>query len=321
MSDVVRAAAASEPPVPERPTLYFVGVTTGGSSIMTLFPRWSEALGLGAVIRGYDAPIGAPAETYTRIVDHIARREHARGALVTTHKIDLYRAASDRFDELDRHARTCREISCISKRDGRLIGHAKDPVTSGLALAAFLPENHFGDRDADVLLFGAGGAALAISVHLAGLPRTRRPRRITFVDRDERRLAHVRALHAELASGIDLSFVVNDDPHDNDARMEALPDGSLVVNATGMGKDLPGSPISDAGVFPRDGYAWELNYRGALDFLVQARRQRDARGLHVEDGWVYFLHGWTQVIAEVFDRPMDEATFERLATLAAQTRT
>ena len=26
-----------------------------------------------------------------------------------------------------------------------------------------------------------------------------------------------------------------------------------------------------------------------------------ARALTVHDGWVYFIHGWTRVIAEVFD--------------------
>lgn len=31
----------------QRPTLYFIGVTTGRSSIRTVFPRWAHALGLG----------------------------------------------------------------------------------------------------------------------------------------------------------------------------------------------------------------------------------------------------------------------------------
>ena len=54
-------------------------------------------------------------------------------------------------------------------------------------------------------------------------------------------------------------------------------------------------------VFPEGGVAWELNYRGDLVFLDQARRQQAARAAsQVEDGWTYFLHGWTQVIAEVF---------------------
>ena len=30
-------------------------------------------------------------------------------------------------------------MSCISKRNGRLRGYAKDPITSGLSLEAFLP--------------------------------------------------------------------------------------------------------------------------------------------------------------------------------------
>ena len=34
-----------------QPTFYFIGVTTGSSSIMRVFPKWADALGLkGAVI-------------------------------------------------------------------------------------------------------------------------------------------------------------------------------------------------------------------------------------------------------------------------------
>ncbi|KEP73786.1 hypothetical protein HR12_37330 [Microbacterium sp. SUBG005] len=51
-------------------------------------------------------------------------------------------------------------------------------------------------------------------------------------------------------------------------------------------------------MFPQNGVAWDLNYRGDLVFLDQARAQADARALQVEDGWTYFVHGWTQVIAE-----------------------
>ncbi len=35
-------------------TMYFIGVTTGRSSIMKVFPAWSDHLGLGAVMRGID---------------------------------------------------------------------------------------------------------------------------------------------------------------------------------------------------------------------------------------------------------------------------
>ena len=90
----------------------------------------------------------------------------------------------------------------------------------------------------------------------------------------------------------------------------------MVINATGMGKDLPGSPITDRGLFPIGGVAWELNYRGELPFLHQALAQRETRQVRVEDGWLYFLHGWTQGIAEVLKVRIGEPLFQRLAAVA-----
>jgi shikimate 5-dehydrogenase len=87
-----------------------------------------------------------------------------------------------------------------------------------------------------------------------------------------------------------------------------------------MGKDTPGSPISDDGLFPRNGIAWEFNYRGELDFLHQAERQAAQRGLTVEDGWVYFVHGWTQVIAQVLHIEITPALFEELSQIASTVR-
>ncbi len=305
----------------DRPTMYFVGVSTHGSSIMRLFPRWAEVLGIpDAVIRGYDAPLDAPAADYRRIVAHIRDDPHARGALVTSHKIDLLEACGDLFDELDLHARTCGEVSCISKRDERLVGHAKDPITSAAAWRAFVPTGHW-SAGGEVLCLGAGGAAVALSVAVSAFEGSdERPAAMTFVDRSEAGLAHLRRVHAGLESDIRCEYHVHDEPERNDALMAALPPGSLVINATGMGKDRPGSPITDAGRFPERGLAWELNYRGELDFLQQARRQAEARRLVVEDGWVYFLHGWSTVIAEVFDLELDEARFRALDRAASALR-
>ena len=92
--------------------------------------------------------------------------------------------------------------------------------------------------------------------------------------------------------------------------VESLPEGSMVVNATGLGKDRPGSPLTDGCAFPRNGIVWELNYRGSLEFLHQAESQQNTRNLIVEAGWTYFIHGWTQVISEVFHI---DITGERLA--------
>jgi shikimate dehydrogenase len=84
-----------------------------------------------------------------------------------------------------------------------------------------------------------------------------------------------------------------------------------------MGKDSPGSPLTDAGVFPDRGLVWELNYRGELLFLQQARRQAEARDLTIEDGWIYFVHGWSAVVSEVFGvelTPELFAEFDRAAS-------
>ena len=106
----------------------------------------------------------------------------------------------------------------------------------------------------------------------------------------------------------------------NDAILAALPAGSLVINATGLGKDAPGSPLSDAAQFPQNGIVWELNYRGDLIFLDQANAERDGKKLQIEDGWTYFIHGWTQVIAEVFDIeiPVSGPSFEEISRIAAE---
>jgi shikimate 5-dehydrogenase len=114
------------------PTMYFIGVTTKQSSIMRVFPRWMEALGRPeVVISGVDLKLHDTDEAYRNAVEQIKYDPLSLGALVTTHKIDLLAAAGDLFDELDPYAQLCNEVSCISKQDGRLEGHAKDPISAG----------------------------------------------------------------------------------------------------------------------------------------------------------------------------------------------
>ena len=71
-------------------------------------------------------------EVYRKVVDFIKHDELSYGALVTTHKLDLYKACSDMFEYLDPYAQMFGEMSSISKKDGKLCGHAKDPISSGL---------------------------------------------------------------------------------------------------------------------------------------------------------------------------------------------
>lgn len=302
------------------PTLYFIGVTTAQSSAWRIYPEWAKMLGIEAQLVGCDVPLRAPAEVYRRIIQHIKTDPLAVGGLVTTHKIDIVNAARDLFDYFDSNARLCGEISAISKHGSRLGGHARDPISSGRTWEQFVPRGHFARTRADVLCLGGGGAAVAISVYAARLPSEDRPRKFMLVDISHARLDHARAIHAQLDTGLQFEYILNADAARNDALLAALPAGSMVINATGMGKDLPGSPITDSAMFPQDGLVWELNYRGELDFLHQAERQSAAQSLIVEDGWVYFLHGWTQVMQAVFDFDLTPEVFAQLAEAASALR-
>lgn len=305
-----------------RPTFYFIGVTTGKSSIMKVFPAWAEHLGLGDVeIKGIDFPPHDTTENYREAVEFLKNDPLSLGALVTTHKLDLYQACKDMFDVIDPHATLMAETSCISKRDGKLICHAKDPISSGLSLDGFLPENHFADTGAELFSMGAGGSTIALTWHLMQEGRGKnRPARIVVSNRSQPRLDHIREIHESLGSDIPMEYRLAATATDNDDILASMAPGSVVINATGLGKDAPGSPLSDAAVFPKNAIVWELNYRGNLVFLDQANAAKTAQNLQVEDGWTYFIHGWTQVIAEVFDIeiPVAGAGFDAISDIATK---
>jgi shikimate dehydrogenase len=298
----------------------FIGVTTGASSIRKVFPQWAQLLSLPVRrLVGHDLPLDASADQYRRLVNAIRSDPHHVGALVTTHKIGILRAARDLFDEIDDLAETFGEVSSIAKRGSRLLGAAKDPISVRLSLEEFLPDDHFSTTGGAALILGSGGAGCALSHQLAA--RVDRPWQIICTGLSAASLDHLRELHERAGTPEGLvRYHITPGPTDTDALLSSLPAYSLVVNATGMGKDRPGSPISADAQFPPNGIVWEFNYRGPLDFLQQARQQQAEQQLHVEDGWRYFIHGWTQVIAEVFDIDMPRATVDRLGHVAASLR-
>ena len=300
------------------PTFYFVGVTTTKSSINHVFPLWMQELGRpDIVLEGIDHTIHDKPEKYRNTVAQIKYDLLSLGALVTTHKMDLYAAAKDMFDFLDPYAKLCDELSSVSKSDGKLEGHAKDPISAGLSLDAIVGEGYFGRTRADVLIFGAGGSSIATVLHLINKPsKADRPNNIKVVNRSQPRLDHMRHMVEGLSTDISMDYIMNGDLLQNDAIMANMPDCSVIINATGMGKDIPGSPITDLGLFPMHGIAWEFNYRGELDFMHQALAKRESRKLTIEDGWVYFLHGWTQVVAQVLHIDLSQVLFQRLAEVA-----
>ncbi len=304
--------------------MYFIGVTTSKSSIMNVFPKWTEFLKLGDVeIKGIDFELHDKPENYRKAVEFIKNDPLSLGALVTTHKIDLLKACRDQFDMLDEHAELMGEISSISKKDGKLIGHAKDPITSGLALDAFIPDNYWKETGAEVFIIGAGGSAIAVSWHLLKNQQQKSlPSKIYVSNRSMPRLDEMKHIHAQIGINSNVEYVLAGSTQDNDRIIGSLKPGSLVINATGLGKDAPGSPLSDEAIFPENGWAWDFNYRGDLVFLDQAKKQETSRNLKIVDGWIYFIHGWTRVIAEVFhiDIPTSGEILDKLSLIAATQR-
>ena len=301
-----------------QPTMYFIGVSTSHSSIMRVFPLWMKELGRPEVqLVGVDLKLHDEPEKYRQAVAQIKYDPLCVGGLVTSHKISVIEAARDMFEYLDPHAALCGEVSAISKEGAALHGYAKDPISAGLSLDSLLGAGYFGRNPADVLCLGAGGSTTAIVLNFVRkTDPADQPRRIVVVNRSAPRLEKLRGMVAGLGTNIRFDYHLNDRPERNDELMAALPSGSLVINATGMGKDLPGSPVTANGLFPVNGIVWELNYRGELAFLHHALAQHEARGLVVEDGWLYFLHGWTQVISEVLHVKIEGPVFDRLASIA-----
>lgn len=305
------------------PTFYFVGVTTGSSSIMTVFPAWAEKLGLDGVISGIDLNLDDDAENYREVVDFIKHDALSLGALVTTHKLNLHRAAADLFDRLAPDAEILGEINSISKHGPELWGHAMDPFTCGLSLEAIVDDGYWARTGGELLLLGAGGSSLALTLYLhrRALAGQDVPSKLVVTNRRPGRLAEMRELHEKLGMALPVEYHLAPTSDLNDSRVAALPAYSVVVNATGLGKDRPGSPLTDAAPFPDHAIAWDFNYRGDLVFLDQARAQAASRDVRSVDGWFYFLHGWTRVIAEVFhiDIPTQGAVFEELSQIARDT--
>ncbi len=306
----------------DRPTFYFIGVSTGSSSIRRVFPAWARHLGLDATLAGIDLALDDDPANYRAVVAGIKNDPQSLGALVTTHKLNLYRAAADLFDEVGPDTETLGEVSSISKRNGRLYGDAKDPITCALSLDAVVGDGYWSRTGADLLLLGAGGSSLALTLalHRRAQAGAEVPGRIVVSNRRAGRLAEMQQIHERIGFSIPIEYHLAPAPADNDALVAARPAGSVIANATGLGKDRPGSPLTDAVRFPAAARAWDFNYRGDLVFLDQARAQEDTAGVIGIDGWFYFLHGWTRVIAEVFAVPIPTAgpEFDELSRLALE---
>jgi shikimate dehydrogenase len=271
----------------------FLGRSTGGSLIHRVFPAWTALLRLDVTLEGVDLPADAGAAAYRQFVEDVRDDPEVLGAVITSHKLGVHAAARDLLTPADPYVDRLGEVNAIAAEG--MTAHARDVLAVTAMLPAFGPVR-------EALVLGAGGAGTAIV--LALLPRDVR---IVVTDtRPDRLAALQRALGAE-AARVTLAPAT-----ESDARLAELRPGALVVNATGLGKDAPASPVT--GRFPPGAVVWDTNYRGALEFLAAARAQG---GLRVFDGWDYFVHGWAEALAPILDVPLDRAA---LAAAAAAVR-
>lgn len=299
------------------PLLLFVGISTGGSGVHATYPRWAPLFAPGSVLRGIDLPEDADPERFRALLRTMAANPAVRGAVVTSHKLRLHRAGRELFDGTEPVVDLTHEVNSLDTRNG-IRAFARDPQSLDAVL-----DQTVGDRP--TVCIGSGGSAIALllatQLDIAATLRTGRPvvrpdgsgrGPLTIVGRDPDALAEVRDVLRRCGL-TDRPVRLVHAPSPDELRRTlatALP-GTAVINATGLGKTAPGSPLPDPDCFPADALAWDFNYRGPLTFLDQAR----AAGIPAVDGWDYFVAGWSAALAAITDRDLTPELLD--AALAA----
>ncbi len=284
----------------------FVGVTTGSSLARQALACWQPLLGVRCGLRGIDVALDADDSVYVDLLDELQQDRSVLGAVITVHKLRLFEVGRSRFDGLDPLALACEEVNAIRRHpSGALQGWARDPVSVGRVVDRIWPRSN-----GDVICLGAGGTAVALAHHLFA---TRPAVRFACADRLPDAVGRVARI-----AGQPVAAHIGDGPWDH--LIEGAPAGSFIVNATGLGKDRPGSPTTDDVQFPQSSVVWDLNYRGDLRFLRQAERQAEPRLLDVHDGWELFCQGWAAALSVVLDLPDDAELGNRFREAAHHLR-
>ena len=304
----------------------FLGISTAGSLAHRAFPGWSQLFCPGAVMRGADLPADAGPAEFRDLVAAMTANPRVLGAVVTSHKLRLFRACQDLVDHAEPLVALTQEIAGISTRD-RVRAFARDAQSLDIILDGIGgPAGPDGAGRRPMLCIGAGGAAialmLAMRLDIAGTLAAQRPviragqatrGRLTIVGRDQESLDNVRAVRDRCGIPADGVSLVLASDRDAVARQagSAAP-RTVVINATGLGKIAPGSPLPHQAPFPPGAVAWDFNYRGPLTFLDQARRA----GVATEDGWDYFVAGWSAALAAITGQELTAGLLGQAVRLA-----
>jgi shikimate 5-dehydrogenase len=283
----------------------FVGIGTAASLVHRAMPAWRPLLPVPCSVRGADVPLGSGDEEFRALLERIRADQSLAGAVVTSHKVSMYRAGRERLAWLDPLAVACEEVNAIRSTPRGLYGWARDPVSVGRVADRIWPA-----ETGEVICLGAGGTARALARHFGA---SRPGVRFSCADTDAAAVQRLTGL-----AGWPVTGYAGVGPWDD--LVSAAPPGSLIVNATGLGKDRPGSPTTGRVRFPHGSTVWDLNYRGDLAFLREARGQAEGSGLSVHDGWQLFCHGWAAALTVILGMPDDPSLGDRFAEAAAGLR-
>lgn len=310
--------------------LYFIGVTSKHSLIVKILPDWAKSIDIKLNLINIDLPLLSDASEYHKAVCQIKNDKNAIGSVVISHKLQVYKHALELFEKVDAVSNLTKEIGTIVRRDSGLTGMAlPDCMSTTLSLQGMLDKDYWPSSQSDVVCFGAGGVARSIFLSLLydfqldqNLKHEKKykPRKLYLVDIKEDHLSSAKQLFKSFDKECDIQYLCHTRALENDQLINLLPAGSLIINATGMGEDIPGSPLSDEVTYPAKSIIWDLNYRGERTFLKQAKAQESDCRLFIHDGWQCFIYGWTQALQLSLQTTFSQTKFNELAQIAEHYR-
>ena len=296
-----------------RQFVLFLGRDTTGTLAAKSFPAWMRLFDADCELVCINMSPDSGDQEYVSLLARVRDLKGCAGMMVTSHKVRLYQAAHTSFDRSSSDVELLEEVGGVVVSDKRVVAVSPDA-------AGFRDEfrQHVNTTSAvDIIVLGGGGASRAIALVASALPNVRR---IAVTEIDSRRRSELQRWVAWLRiRGVNKPIDILPAEANNELTSNAAP-GALVVNASGLGKDSAGSPISRKVKFPFGSIVWDLNYRGELTFLDHANDQADKRDLFVMDGFSLFVKNWTWLLECALGKKLNDQARKMLWQTTQLTR-
>lgn len=283
-------------------SMMFLGVSTSSSRVQKLFHDWSRCLKSQLLLVSRDLPLGSERAEYRHFVDEMrSKNPPINGALITSHKAALYDAAYDLFDQVDTTAQRLEEVGMIYWKNNMMIAGANDALsTRRVTQRMLLKAQNWMNGCRRAIILGGGGAGVALANTLVTDDRLGCVE-VIVTEIDQARIEKLSTMFEAWNSPIPLRVLPSSSGIDE--LISASGPGSLIANATGLGKDREGNPVSANVKFPKQSFIWEFNYRFCVQaeptFMEIALSQSREYELTIEDGTDYFIWGWLCVMANI----------------------